>query len=286
MSIPNSLTKIGPDAFDGCSGLTTVTINNNVTKIDNYAFYGCSNLTNVSIGKGIKLIGRNAFALCKNITDVYCYAENVPNTSSDAFQDSYIEYATLHVPAASVNAYKSAEPWKNFKSIVAIDGETPATQKCTMPTISYNNKKLTFSCETEGAEFIYEIKDSDIKKGYDSSVDLTATYEISVYATKSGYDNSDVATATLVWKDAVFTANSTTSAKQMNIRPLLIQTNNGSINIQGADDGERINVYSTNGMQQGSGTSRNNTATINTHLQSGDIAIIKIGSRAVKVVMK
>lgn len=223
---------------------------------------------------------------CNNLTDFYCYAEKVPGAYNNIFPDSYNEYATLHVPAASIDTYKASAPWKNFKQIVAIDGETPTTKKCATPTISYSNKKLSFSCETEGAEFVYEITDSDIKKGYDNSVDLSATYEISVYATKTGYDNSDVATATLVWMDAMFTANITTSAKTINLRPLLIQANNGSINIQGAEDGERICVYSTNGIQQGSGTSHNSTATINTHLQPGDIAIVKVGIRAVKIVVR
>ena len=35
-----------------------------------------------------------------------------------AFDASNIANATLHVPATSVDAYKAAEPWKNFKEIV------------------------------------------------------------------------------------------------------------------------------------------------------------------------
>lgn len=282
VTIPNNMKTIGSGAFRGCSSLTSIIVPNSVTSIGQTAFYGCSSLTSITIGSGIKNLSINAFASCKELTDVYCYAENVPSTSTDAFKDSYIEYATLHVPATSVNAYKSAEPWKNFKSIVAIDGEIPATQKCTMPTISYNNKKLTFSCETEGAEFVSEIKDADVKKYYDSNVNLDATYEISVYATKSGYDNSDVATATLVWTNATFTTNSTSSAKEMNLRPLLIQANSGNINIQGAEDGTRIAVYNVNGQQIGSAVSAFNTTDVSTPLKKGDVAIVKVGQRSVK----
>ncbi len=64
-------------------------------------------------------------ASCPELTDVYCYATNVPNTQFDAFNDSYIEYATLHVPAESVDAYKAADPWKNFKNIVALTDSDP-----------------------------------------------------------------------------------------------------------------------------------------------------------------
>ena len=118
ITIPNSVTSIEDAAFFNCRGLTSITIPNCVMWIGNSAFYGCSGLTSVAIGKIIRKIGSSAFASCPELTDVTCYAENVPGTGTDAFKDSYIEYATLHVPASAVNAYKAADPWKNFKSII------------------------------------------------------------------------------------------------------------------------------------------------------------------------
>lgn len=44
----------------------------------------------------------------------------VPTTPDDAFEDTPISEATLHVPAASVEAYKTTAPWNQFKNIVAI----------------------------------------------------------------------------------------------------------------------------------------------------------------------
>jgi len=119
VTIPNSVTFIGNWAFDGCSGLTSVTIPNSVTSIGVAAFAGCSNLTTVMIGNGIQKIEHSNFSGCKELADVYCYAENVPNTYTN-FVNSYIEYATLHVPVGSIDAYKAKEPWSKFKSIVKI----------------------------------------------------------------------------------------------------------------------------------------------------------------------
>ena len=118
ITIGNSVTSIGDYAFLECSGLTSVTIPNSVTSIGSSAFRGCSSLTSITIGSGVKIIGGSTFASCPELTDVTCYAENVPSTETTAFKDSYIEYATLHVPASAVNAYKAADPWKNFKNII------------------------------------------------------------------------------------------------------------------------------------------------------------------------
>ncbi len=212
----------------------------------------------------------------------------MPETKTDAFQDSYPKYATLYVPASAINDYKTKAPWSEFGTIKAIDGGE--AKKCATPTISYGNKVLTFSCETEGVEYVYEIKDTDIKKGYDKEVNLSATYEISVYATKSGYENSNVATATLVWTRGTFTETAPddpTSAKAMQIdTPVLISTNNGAITVKGELDGQAVTVYSAEGKLLGSDSISGGQATINTTLEAGSIAIVKIGQRAVKVMMK
>jgi hypothetical protein len=123
--IPNSVTSIGNYAFSNCTGLTSITIPNSVTSIGDAAFYFCTGLTSVIIGNDIKEIGWSAFEYCTNLTDVYCYAESVPTTDSNAFCDSPVENATLHVPASAVDAYKAATPWSNFKEIVALTNDDP-----------------------------------------------------------------------------------------------------------------------------------------------------------------
>ena len=290
ITIPNSVTSIGNIAFSGCSGLTSITIPNSVTSIGYNAFENCSGLTSITIGNGIKNIFGSAFASCPDLTDVTCYAGNVPSTNTDAFKDSYIEYATLHVPASAVNAYKAADPWKNFKSIMATDGttpETPETPKCEKPTISYENGQLKMSCATEGVEYVTDITDADIKKHYDATISLTATYNISVYATKSGYDNSETATATLCWIDQQpKTEGITNGIANIPANAVLIQSEGGSIKVQGVDEGTQVNVYSINGTQAGSAISQSGVAIVNTNLQPGSIAIVKIGQKSVKVVIK
>ena len=141
------MNSIEYDAFENCTSLTSVTIPSSVTSIDYGAFAGCSTLSAVEIncqdvgnwfsgmisikelklGSGVKKIGSTAFSNCKELTDVYCYAETVPSTDGNVFYGSYIEYSTLHVPAASIDAYKSTAPWSGFMTIVGITGTEPST---------------------------------------------------------------------------------------------------------------------------------------------------------------
>ena len=126
ITIPNSVTSIGVEAFRECSGLTLVTIPNSVTSIGNGAFSGCRGLTSVTIPNSVTSIAYQAFWGCLELKDVYCYAEKVPSAYSryygNAF-DASIANSTLHVPAASIDSYKTKYPWSSFGKIVALTEE-------------------------------------------------------------------------------------------------------------------------------------------------------------------
>ena len=68
--ISNSVTSIGESAFNGCSGLISITIPNSVTSIGNGAFSGCSDLTYVSLGQNVTSIGNETFFGCTSLTSI------------------------------------------------------------------------------------------------------------------------------------------------------------------------------------------------------------------------
>ena len=82
--IPNSVKRIGSEAFYGCTGLTSVTIPNSVTAISHNAFYGCSGLTSVTIGNSVTSIEINAFSGCSSLKSV-TIPNSVTSISSNAF---------------------------------------------------------------------------------------------------------------------------------------------------------------------------------------------------------
>ncbi len=110
---------------------------------------------------------------------------------------------------------------------------------------------------------------------------------ITVYTTKTGYDNSETATATLCWIDVEPKKEGITDGiTNIPARAVMIQSNGGILTIQGAEDGTPVSVYGINGTQEGAATVSNGSATINTTLQPGSVAIVKIGQKSVKVTIK
>ena len=292
VTIPNSVTSIGDLAFYRCWNLTSVTIPNSVTSIGNAAFSGCSGLTSITIPNSVTSIGDGAF-WCSGLTSVISKMDNPCYITHNCFPDDVFYNVTLYVPKGTTELYKSTNYWSKFLFVEEGDpgsSTQPDVKKCAKPTISYTDKELTFSCATEGVEYVYEIKDTDIKKGYEAKISLTATYEISVYATKSGYENSDLATATLVWTEAIFTETTPetpTSAKAITESiPALISANGGNITVKSEADGQNVAVYAIDGHLLGSATVKNGQATIPTSLQNGSVAVVKVGNKSVKVLIR
>ena len=100
--------------------------------------------------KNLKYIYSEAFANCAELLDVYCYAEKVPSTESDAFEGSYPEYATLHVPANALEAYKSTAPWNSFGTIVSLTDEE----------MGIKNSELNI----QNPELIYDLRGRRVEK--------------------------------------------------------------------------------------------------------------------------
>ena len=137
VTIGNGVESIKYGAFMNCTSLNSINIPNSVTTIDNDVFEECSNLSSVVIGNSVASIGEVAFRLCSKLKDFYSYAEQVPECHWSSFSGSNRKHATLHVPAASIEAYRDAVSWNNFGSIVALNDEDPK------PTMDINTPAVT-----------------------------------------------------------------------------------------------------------------------------------------------
>ncbi len=280
------VTAIGYHAFYGYATLTSVSIPNSVKVIGERAFYACAGLSVITLPSSVISIGKGAFIGCLGITSVISLIEEPFGINTNTFDDDIFYNVTLKVPVGTINKYKVTEGWKKFHYIEEYNGGDNL-QKCSQPTISYNNGKLTYHCETEGATCQSTITDTDIRSYSGNEVQLTITYNISVYATKTGYDNSETATATLCWIDKEPTTEGITDGvAQISSKAVLIQSEGGILKVEGVDDGTQVSVYTPDGKQAGSAVSRNGAVLIGTSIQPGNTAIVKIGDRAVKVIVR
>jgi len=137
LELPEGLVTIGERAFKNCKGLTHVTIPDNCATIDKEAFRDCASLADINLGNGLRTLGDNALRetaittlvipegvthlgkkvteKCKNLTRIECHAILPPTLDKES--NNKVE---LHVPDTSLNAYRSAKNWKNFKTILPL----------------------------------------------------------------------------------------------------------------------------------------------------------------------
>ena len=239
-------------------------------------------MTSVTIGNSVTSIGSNAFGTCSDLLDVYCHAETVPYADRYAFNGSYPEYITLHVPDASVEKYKATSPWSGFGKVIALSGGEPEVEKCAVPVVAYADGSLEISCETDGAEFITNVVAEDAKKYNNAKIELSATYNIDVYAFKPNYENSDTVSVALVWVENGY-ADVETGIISVEAAPVLVQSNGGVLSVSGMAKGTEVVVYTVGGTEVARATVTEGQATIRTGLQSGTIVIVRFGNKSVKV---
>lgn len=275
--------------FIGCKNLymgRAITIAEHVSIFDS--------LKSITIGE---YISEADLGTASNLEAIYSKTTD-PDNCKISFNNHAYVHAKLYVPIGCKEKYSSAEGWKNFFQIEEMDvdkmwngkGEpdiVSVEKKCEKPSISYSNGKLTFTCSTEGATCMSTITDTDVRTFSGDELQLSATYTVKAYATAAGYDNSETVTATLCWLDAEpKTEGMTNDIASVKGDAILIQSDNGTVFVSGAGLGEKINIYSSSGVMVASTKTLSGTTALNTNLKKGEIAIVKIGSKSVKVLMQ
>ncbi len=129
VTLPDSLKTIGYNAFTDCANLTGISIPNGVTEIGGNAFNGCISLTSIIIPESVSSIGDNAFSGCSNLAGVMVewFDPAECTCGTDVFKGIDSD-AILHIPNGTFDLYNAASPWKSFDTVleytflVTIDG--------------------------------------------------------------------------------------------------------------------------------------------------------------------
>ena len=210
IDIPSRVTSIGDEAFSGCYFTEESFINNSsLTDDDNWGATLCDEETNdglliknnaivkcrpwatsVTIPEGVTSIASSAFFEC-NLTDVFCEAEQIPETNGNPFDNNTFTSATLHVPAASLEAYSTTEPWSNFSTIAAI-GDNRISQALSfesLPIMIYGDDAYTLPATTdEELTLTWTINDAAIATISGNELTINGAGTTTIVANQAGND--------------------------------------------------------------------------------------------------
>ena len=111
VTLPGTITAIGISAFQSCAKLTAITLPSGLKTIGAYAFYG-SGLVSMEVPDTVTSIGYKAIGGGIPVT---VRATTPPSVTSDVFDGTP---SHIYVPASSVDAYKAADGWSTYSSVI------------------------------------------------------------------------------------------------------------------------------------------------------------------------
>jgi len=227
----------------------------------------------------------NVFDVDYNDVDTIVSYANRPPSILSASNSTYM-FTQVFVPKGCLDAYKNTS-WGYFWNIQEMDDDEYEKPTCNTPNIMYTDGKLKITSSTSGATCYYSISDADIVSNatVNGDINLTATYNITAYATAEGYEKSETATATLCYIDGTFTADGI-ETPQAAKRAVVISSNGGMITISGVEQGEEVSLYSISGSKVSSVKSMSSTTTLDGKDLISTIGVLKIGNDSVKYLIK
>ncbi len=118
--LPSELISLGSGVFYHCWRLSgVVEIPENIVVIPSNLFSGCGALEGVKLCKDVEVIEARAFANCYYICSFVSEAKIPPTIAPNSFDGVAKDNFTVEVPEASINLYKNASNWSEFKRIAA-----------------------------------------------------------------------------------------------------------------------------------------------------------------------
>ena len=158
--------KLGDYVFNGCSGLTSLTLPSSVTKIGAGAFFCCYGLISLTIPSSVTAIGSQAFNDCSGLTSIYAYMEKLPETGSNLFLGCDAKNCTVYVPKGTGDAYFRSAEFGYFYNIVefdatGIDKVAISTNAKEVSRYSANGQRL--SAPAKGLNIV-KYSDGSVKK--------------------------------------------------------------------------------------------------------------------------
>jgi hypothetical protein len=156
ISVPNSVTEIGNNAFDSCSALTSVILGDGLSTLPANAFANCNDILYITLGSGFASLPANAFSHCLLLQGVTSNAVVPPLCSSTVFP--YPNTAILTVPCGSLEAYSAQTSIWSILFADRIEEDCSGIEQAETESISFfpnpTKSEITFSQAIEKVEVI------------------------------------------------------------------------------------------------------------------------------------
>ena len=166
LTLPSSVTKIGCYALLNCIGLTSLTLPSGVTSIGTSAFFCCYGLISLTIPSSVTAIGSQAFKHCSGLTSIYVYMEKLPETGSNLFLGCDEKNCTVYVPKGTGDAYFRSAEFGYFYNIVEFDAagiDKVATSANVKEVSRYSANGQRLSAPAKGLNIV-KYSDGSVKK--------------------------------------------------------------------------------------------------------------------------
>ena len=136
ITIPDSVTLIGNNAFYGCTNLTSVTIPDSVTNIGMMTFQRCTSLASITIPDSVITINSFAFSDCTSLTSI-TIPDSVTSIEGCAFQRC-TSLTTITIPDSVTSIGNSA-----FYKCTSLTSVTIPNSVKSIGQRAFANTKLT-----------------------------------------------------------------------------------------------------------------------------------------------
>ena len=264
------LATIGETAFRVCRGLTSVTLPENVTSIGKSAFQGCVGLTSVTIPESVTSIGYGAFEACNGLTSLMI-GNKVASIGPGAFT-SCISLTSVNIPENVKSIGESA--FANCTGLISVNIGSGVTSIGSSAFLNCTSLKHVY-CYAESVP--------STGNGVFDKINLqAATLHVPASALET-YSN------TMPWSrfgTKVPLSAVPTGLTEVASVPVQVKSRGGVITVEGLDNNTLVTVYTAGGALVGTATAVNHTATIATRLMPGSVAIVKMGGKKVKMVVR
>ena len=141
-----TVTAIDDAAFYECEGLTgTLVIPGSMTDIGENVFQACTGLNEIELQEGVTTIWHSAFYSCSGITSV-----SFPNTLATIFHYAFVGCSSLnslHLPASLTTFYASAFTLDSSLETITVDENNPQFYSENNAIIRRDDKTLFLGCK-------------------------------------------------------------------------------------------------------------------------------------------